>query len=169
MNIFAQILGFVATLTSILAFQLKTHKQIMVAQIATSGVFIIHYILLGGYAGAAINVVAVVRNIVFYNRDKKIFASRWWTAIFAVLITAVGSIFAVSEGWVALFFIVGMVLNTISFSMVDPQKVRVLILFAAPMLLVYNILLSSVAGSVNEVLGWSSAAIGLIRYRKKKT
>ncbi len=166
--IIAQILGFVATFFSVLTFQLKTHKHLMLSQMGAAVFFGLHYLLLGAYAGAAINAVALLRDIVYYNKDKKLFASPIWTALFAIAIGAAGLAFWQNDGWYALIITVAMVLNTISFSFTDPQKVRVTILFSSPLLLVYNILTFSFGGIINELLAEISTVVGLIRYRRKK-
>ncbi len=169
MQILTQILGFVATFFSVLTFQLKTHKHLMLSQMGAATFFAIHYFLLGAYAGAAINAVALIRNVVFYHKDKKIFASPVWTVLFAVAIGAVGLCFWKTDGCYALIVTVAMVLNTVSFSFTDPQKVRVTILFSSPLLLIYNILTFSIGGVINELLAEISTVVGLIRYRKRKT
>ena len=41
------------------------------------------YFLLGAYTGLALDIVGVLRDVVFYNKDKKWESSNWWTEFFA--------------------------------------------------------------------------------------
>ena len=56
---------------SVSSFQLNKHKHIMLVQIAATALFGLQYFLLGAYTGLALDIVGVLRDIVFYNKDKK--------------------------------------------------------------------------------------------------
>lgn len=172
MEIVAQIIGFCAMVTSVMTFQFKKHKHLMILQTATAVLFTVHYWMLGqfcnmpsAYTGAAINLIAVARDIVYYHKDKKIFVSNWWTVGFSAAIAVVGIIFW--EDWRSLLVIVAMVLNTVSFSFINSQKVRATLLISSPILLVYDILTNSWGGTVNEIISEISIIVGLVRYKKR--
>lgn len=163
----AQIVGICALILSTLSFQLKTRKQILIAQIFTVVMFSLHFAMLGAVTGAAMNATSIVRNIVFYNRDKKFFSGNIWVAIFVAVNIIVGAIFW--QDWTSLLCISAMAINTVSMSLKDPQHVRAVMLASSPFFLVYSILTYSVGGTVNELIAGTSGVIALIRYRKKES
>ncbi|MBQ9859932.1 MAG: YgjV family protein [Clostridia bacterium] len=167
-EIIGQMFGILAMVFSILTWQMNSHKKMMVMQIICASTFVVHYVLLGAYTGAVVNGVAVVRNIIFYHREKKIFSGVGWVILFAALMAVCGAVSGYREGWISLFMIVGMVINTLSLSCTNPQLVRKIILCSSPLMLVYNILTISIGGIINESLSMCSAVSALIRTAQTK-
>ena len=122
------------------------------------------YFLLGAYTGLALDIVGVLRDVVFYNKDKKWASSNWWTVFWAASMIVVG-IFTY-QNWMSLFMMAAMALNTVLFSFTKPKLVRTTILISS--LLVYNILTGSIGGVINELFTEISSVVGIIRYDIKK-
>ena len=74
----SQVIGFVGTIVSFIIFQQNKRSRIIGLQILSTSLFAVHYILLGAFTGAALNLIAVTRSIVFYNNDKKWAKSPAW-------------------------------------------------------------------------------------------
>lgn len=166
MKIIIQVIGIAAMIGSVYSFQLNKHKHIMIAQIIATALFGIQYYLLGAFTGVALDAVGVIRDIVFYNKDKKWASGNIWTVIFALMMVTVGII--TYQNYISLFMITAMVLNTISFSFTKSKMVRRTILIASPFLLVYNILTGSLGGIINEIFAEISSVIGMLRHDIKR-
>ena len=166
MKILIQIIGIVAMICSVSSFQLNKHKHIMLVQILATALFGLQYFLLGAYTGLALDIAGVLRDIVYYNKDKKWASSNWWT-VFWVLVMLVVGIFTY-QNWISLLMTAAMMLNTVSFSFTKPKLVRTTILISSPLLLVYNILTGSIGGVINELFTEISSVVGIIRYDIKK-
>lgn len=166
MNIITQIIGIAAMFFSVFSFQMNKHKHIMLMQILATFMFGMQYFLLGAYTGMAVDIVATVRGIIFYNRDKKWAQSKLWIILFALMFVISG-IFT-WQGAESLFVITAMVLNTFSFSFTNPKLVRSTILLSSPLMLIYNILTGSIGGVINEICVEISSVVGLLRYDIKK-
>ena len=162
----AQIVGICALIASTLSFQLKTRKQILIAQLITVVLFTTHFAMLGAVTGAAMNATSIVRNIVFYNRDKKIFSGNIWVVVFIAVNIIAGIIFW--EDWRSLLCISAMAINTVSMSMKKPQHVRAVMLASSPFFLLYNLQTGSIGGVGNELIAEISGVIALVRYHKKE-
>lgn len=162
----AQFVGICAMLASVLSFQLSTRKKIIKAQIITVILFSLHFLMLGAFTGAAMNATSLVRNFVFLNKDKRFFNGKVWVVIFVLINIITGVVFW--QNWVSVLSIAGMVINTISLSLKDAQKVRVVMLMSSPFVLLYSIFTGSVGGVINEVFSEVSAIYALIRYRNKQ-
>lgn len=166
MDIFIQIIGIVAMIFSVFSFQMNKHKHIMIMQIAATSFFGLQYFLLGAYTGMAVDIVATIRGIVFYNKDKKWASSNIWIGVFVALFIISG-IFT-WNGPSSLLMTAAMVLNTFSFSFTKPKLVRPTILVSSPMVLIYDILTGSIGGIINEVCVEISSIVGLLRYDLKR-
>lgn len=169
MNIFIQITGIVAMIFSVFSFQMNKHKQIMIMQIIATSLFGLQYFLLGAYTGMAVDIIATIRGIVFYNKDKKWASNNIWLIIFVALFIVSG-IFT-WQGPSSVLMVGAMVLNTFSFSFTKPKLVRSTILISSPLILIYNILSGSIGGIINELCVEISSIVGLFRYdiRRKHT
>ncbi len=158
----AQILGFGGALFNAFSFQQKTRKGILAFQICSTGTFILHYILLNAFTGAALNVIAILRAIVFINSDKKWAKSPIWLGVFIFL--SVGSSLVTWETWYSILPAIGMTLSSISYWMKNETKIRVITLVSSPFWLVYNFISGSMGGTLTEFIVMSSIIIGIIRY-----
>jgi asparagine N-glycosylation enzyme membrane subunit Stt3 len=64
--------------------------------------------------------------------------------------------------------LLGLVINTVCMSLYDADKVRKSILVSCPLVIIYDIFVLSYSGIVYESVAMVSAAVGLIRYYKRK-
>lgn len=159
-------LGFVAFALTFLSYQCKTQKRLLVVQTIATASIMISYGLLGALAGMALNICCIVRNFIYYNRDKKIFSGRLIPYLLAALM-AVVSILS-WQGPITLLITVGLMVNTVFLSFDDPQRLRYSILLTSSLILIYNVFVSSMGGICNEAIAIISSIIGIIRYRKLK-
>ncbi len=166
MNIVIQIISIAAMLFSVFSFQMNKHKHIMIMQILATTLFGLQYFLLGAYTGMAVDIVATLRGIVFYHRDKEWAKSNIWIAVFIIMFILSG--FLTWQGPSSLLMTSAMILNTFSFSFTKPKLVRSTILISSPLVLIYNILTGSIGGIINEVCVELSSIIGLLRYDIKR-
>ena len=159
-----QALGIVAVILGFITYQMKSTKALLVVNMITCGVFCAHYLLIGAISGFALNAVALVRNIVYTNRDKKLFSSPIWPYVFATIMLAAGILSW--QGWSSILVVVALVLNTLALSLKNAQHIRFSLLISCPMVLIYDVLLRSYGGAVYESMSIISAIIGIVRFRK---
>ncbi len=162
MNIAAQVVGFIGTIILFISYQQNTQKRIMLCHIMASGVFIIHFLMLGLYTGAAMNIVGICRATVYSQRDKKWANSPIWMYFFATAF-AVAGIITYENPW-SILPTVAMVLSSVSFFLKNPKKIRLLTFPALPMWLIYNVVNLSYAGIITECMNIISMSIAIVRY-----
>ena len=165
--IIGQIFGIIAVILGFVTYQVRTQKKLLFVQILTTLVFVIHYLLIGAVSGMALNMVAMVRNIVYSRRDLKIFSGKGWPAIFAVIMGIMGLLSW--QGWYSVFVVLGLVINSLCMAFKDPQKIRKSILVTSPLVLIYDAFALSVGGMIYESVAIVSALVGILRFRKGKT
>ncbi len=170
MNTAAQIIGIIAMMLSVTSFQMKTKKMIIVLQCLTGVVFATHYFMLPdgiGLAGAVVNVIAIVRNLVFYFNYKPIFKSRFWVVFFCVVMG--GSAIVSRPEPISVFMCIAMVFNTLAVAAEKPIDTRKRILISSPFAFVYNVVIMSIGGIMNEALVEIITLITFIRETKKNS
>ena len=161
-EIAGQIISLIAVILSFITYQMKSKKGIMVMLSVATGISCIAYALLGGTVALVLNLVSIVRNVCFYHKDKKILSSKAVPIVLA-LIMGFLSIFT-WEGAHSVFFVVGLMLNTLAMGYFNAQNLRWSILLTSSLIMIYNLFIPSIGGTVNEVVAITSAVIGLIRY-----
>lgn len=165
--IIGQIFGIVAIILGFVSYQLKTQKQVLFCQAVVGGVFLLHYALIGAVSGMAMNIISLIRNIIYAVRGGRAETkfSKAIPFIFTVLMGIMG-ILSWSE-WYSIFVFLGLVINSYCMSFKDPQNIRKSILVTSPLVLIYDIFALSIGGAVYESVAIVSSVIGIIRMKKK--
>lgn len=163
--IIGQAMGFIAVVLGFLSFQMRTQKQLLLVQTATTIAFCIHYYLIGATSGLMMNLLGIARNLAYYHKDKPIFSGKKCPIFFAVVMGAVGLLSW--QGYYSIFVVLGLVLNTVCLSFTDPQKIRRSILLTSPLVLIYDAFVLSIGGMIYESVVIVSSVIGILRYRKQ--
>ena len=166
LNLLAQIIGFGGTALTIIAYQQNKRKKILLCTVISAALFAIHYIILGAYTGAIMNILAASRSLVFMNNTKKWAKSKIWVAVFMVIYTV--ACIATWDKWYSVLPLIAMLLTTVSNWFQSEKKIRFLTFPSSPCWLVYNILNASYAGIITEIFVMSSLIIAIIRFDLKK-
>lgn len=165
MKLIGQILAIGGVFFTVLTYQMRTNRRILITQSLSSLCFCLSYFMLGAYPAAVLNIIAIGRNLLFsYTEHKSRTLRRALPPLFAVLM-ALGGMMS-WQGPTSLLVIVALILNTLALGMHNPRLLRTSILITSPMVLGYNCTVGSYGGIINESLAIASAVIGLIRYRK---
>lgn len=73
-HIIGQIASIIGMILTIISFQMKTRKQIILLQTAGSAFYLVSFFLLGKWAPVCLNVVFLFRNFLCYFRKDKAWA-----------------------------------------------------------------------------------------------
>ena len=84
MKIAAQVVGLVGIICSLLSFQQKERKHVMLFQMTASALFCIQLFMVGAITGGCVDSISFVRTVVFSQNDKKWAASPVWLGVFIV-------------------------------------------------------------------------------------
>ena len=175
-EIFAQGIGVVAMFFNILSYQCKKQKTIIVLQLLGSALFAVNFLLLGALVGGILNMICVVRAVVYLYKDK-LKADRWpWLALFiATYLTSYILNFTVfgkaPTAWnllVEMIPVIGTTAINVGFMLKDAASVRKCALVGSPCWLTYNLIVFSLGAILCEVFTLCSVGIGMLRLDKKK-
>lgn len=165
-QLLGQALGILATVITGISYQMNTKRSLLLVQTAATACTCLAYLFLGAASGFALNVVCIIRNVVFYFQKG---SGKGHTVPAFVLAAAMVVLGALSwQGAVSLLIIIALAANTIFLSFGDPQLLRKSILGTSSLVLAYNIFVFSLGGIANESLAILSSIVGIIRYRKEK-
>lgn len=166
-EIIGQALGILALCLTIICFQFNSQKKILVMQIITSILFMTNLLLLGGFAGALLNIHGICRALVFYQRGRHKWAdSPIWIVVFIILAGVCVAVTYNSPADILPF--IGTVFTTFALSSTDPKIIRRLTLPSSPCWGIYHALQHNIGGTLNEVFVCASIVVAMFRYDFKK-
>lgn len=161
-----KIIGYIAILSSMLIYQQKTRKNLLICKALNDVLWIAHYFLLGAYTGAIVTCVALIREVVFFRSDWRSRNSKYILVIF-LCVSALCTAFTWG-GVFSLFAMLCSMLSIVSFWIGDPKVSRIMAFPISSCMLIYGVANGSVAALINEILVMVSSAIGIIKHDRKK-
>lgn len=188
-DILVQGIGFIAIAMNIISVQFNKHWLIMLFKSLGSLFFSIQYLLLGAFTGMVMDLVGVIRNFVFANNVKKGKSNKWWIVFFSI-ITAVSGIITIVLTWnktiesltrwssnvkiltalavfLSIISVLAKLISTIGYGAKNPHTIRMINLPTFSMWIVYNFMVTSIAGILSDSMSIGSIIIAEIRYRDK--
>ena len=162
MYVAAQILGFIAFLISLYAYQKVNKKDILLCMVISNIINLVHYLMLGAYSGCITKVLAIFRNYFIILKDKyKKLSSVLFLIIFILIYIGV-SIYTFTN-ILSLFPLVAAIIYIIPTWLGNSKTVKKTALFCYILWLIYNIYVLSIAGATANIVSIVSIIIGLKR------
>ena len=165
-DIITQAIGGLGMLAIFYSFQKNKNRQILGILIIGMSFFSIHFIMLGSYTGAALNILSVVRNGILLFRPRKWAQSKCWLYIFFAVYIAAGII--TWESMISLVPMAGMIFGTLAVFAKETKNIRRFSLVCSVGWLIYNIYNLSIPGIITEISVEISIIIAMFKYDFKK-
>lgn len=166
MELIGKIIGYIAVGVSIIIYQQKTKKGLLICKAVADALWIIHYLCLGGYSGAAITGVALLRELLFIR--SKIEDTKGKIVLVCFLGASIGCSILTWSSIFSLFALLGSMMSVISFWIGKPKISRWMAFPISACMLTYGLSIGSVAVVINEILTISSSIIGILVIDRKK-
>ena len=163
-ELIGQILGILATVLTFVSYQFNTKRSLLFIQTAATAATCLAYFFLDADSGFVLNIVCIGRNLVYYFQESGTKANRISAGALALIMAVTGAFSW--QGWYSLLIIVALAINTLVLSLGDAQILRKSILLTSGMILIYNIIVFSLGGILNEGVAIASSVIGILRFRK---
>lgn len=169
MDVIIQLIGFLGLAMSILAFQFKRHRGIVLCKATAELVFALQYILLGAWTAAVLDFISVIRNFLYSNSVKKNRSTTPVIIIFGVFVVFTG--FFTYDGILSLLPIGSKLLTTISYGIKQEKWLRLITLPSCILWIIYNLFVGSIAGAVTDSVTFVSLLIAIYKFdiRQQKT
>ena len=172
--VLSQVFVIINAILSMVTYQLKTRKSILIVSFMALIANGVVYTLLSAWSGLAMVFVAMTRNIIFMIDEKKNGKRDKITKKDIIILLVLYTISIVSaiytyEGILSMMSVVATMLYTYSVWQKKTKTYKILGIIMEIIWIIYNIYIFSIMGIVLDVLLLLSAIIGLIReYKMKK-
>lgn len=160
--VLAQIFGLLGAISMLLSSWQKTRNKVLTFLILDSIFYLIEYIILGALSGAFINVVSIIRTIIFKYKDKnKIFQSNIILLLILLLYILVG-VFTYN-GLISIFPVVASILYAIVLWQDNVKKIRLGSAIMILSFLIYNIAVGAYLSILVELVLLISSITAIIK------
>ena len=168
MTFAAQIIGLLAVATFLLSYQQKKRKNIIFLNATSRVLYIIQYIMLGAFEGAALDIMGTFSSVAAQNKDKG-FIRKHVKAVF-ILINAVIFLIGILlyKNIFSIFPVIGVFLHTSAFWISDEKTIRRVSFLGSPFWLIYNLASCAYGSAVGDLLTMVSIGIAIYRYDIKR-
>lgn len=166
--IIAQIFGLFAILFWGLSIQYKKKEDILEFQIYASLCYAVQFFLLKGYAAMVIDLIAVIRLIIFYKeqKSKKDIDKKW---LYIFLLLTIGSGAFTYDGLISVIPILTGVFYTASTWHKNTKYLRIFYIVCAILWSFYNFAYGALTAVIGNLLEIISGIIGMIRFDRKRS
>ena len=161
-DFFIQAIGFCGTILFFLSFQCRHNRNLFRVQLASYLCYTTHLLLLGAVTGGISYVLNTVRSFCLSSNSAFLKSKRMCAILCALqLLTLVFT----WGGWWSCLPVIANIASTIGGYTHNPRKVRIAGMFVnSPLWIVYDILVGSWAGVVDELVSEASVLISIYRY-----
>lgn len=162
---YEQVLGWVAALLVVSSFQCGSRRSIILMQVFSCLAFSVHFALLGAWAGAALNLLGVLRLVTALSFERYPLTRQLYLLFFPLIWAITGW---VAESWTDMLPAIGYTLGTLAVMQRDLLHMRLLYLLAHPFWLAYNLLVGSQGGTAVEILNIVSSSLAIRRQHAER-
>ena len=164
-KILPQIIGLLAVALFLLSYQMKKRRGIIITNVVSRVLYILQYLLLGAFSGAALDILGTVSSVVA-ERKHTSFIKKHLRLIFLsvnISIIAVGLVIAViNKSLLDIFPIIGVLLHTSAFWISDEKIIRRVSLAGSPFWFIYNFLSRAYGSALGDIFTMVSIVIAII-------
>lgn len=160
--ILIQLIGFIGTGLFFASFQCKTNKNLFRIQFLSYLFYTLHLLLLGAVTGGISYVINTVRSFCLGSRSDFLKSRTMCIIICGMQLIAM---VVTWNGWISILPVAANIASTIGGYTHNARKVRVAGIFVnSPLWIIYNIIVGSWAGIVDEIISEASMILSIIRF-----
>ena len=157
-----QLIGLVGTALYLASFQCRENKKLFRVQLFSYVFYTVHMLLLGAATGGISYMINCLRSFCLSGK-RKFGKSRAMCAVLCLLQLA--GLWLTWGGWISLLPVIANIASTVGGYTRNPKKVRIAGMFInSPLCIVYNVIVGSWAGILDEVIGEASMIVSVVRY-----
>ncbi|MDD5823060.1 MAG: YgjV family protein [Firmicutes bacterium] len=161
-----QAIGFAGTIVFFLSFQCRSNKNLFRVQFLSYVCYIVHLLLLGAMTGGMSYMLNAFRSFCLGSSNEKLKSWRMCACICAMQLVVLALTW---ESWISILPIVANLASTIAGYTKNARKIRIAGIFInSPLWIVYNVIVGSWAGILDEVVSELSMIISIIRFGWKE-
>ena len=160
--LFVQMIGFAGTILFFASFQCRNNKNLFRLQFLSYLFYTVHLLLLGAVTGGISYVINTFRSLCLGSNWT--FAHRREMCVIICLMQF-AALYFTWAGWISLLPVAANVAATIGGYTHNPRKIRLAgMLINSPLWIIYDIIVGSWAGILDELVSEASMIISIVRY-----
>lgn len=160
--ILIQGIGFAGTILFFLSYQFKSNKSLFRVQLVSYLCYTVHLLLLGAVTGGMSYVLNTVRSFCLSSKSRFL-KSR--TMGWVICILQMVTLFFTWGGWWSILPVAANIASTIGGYTYNARKIRIAGMFInSPLWIIYDIIVGSWAGILDEIVSEASMIISIYRY-----
>lgn len=175
MNVFAQLIGILAMSANVVSYQFKSKRAILACQLVGAILFAVNMFLLDAIMGGILNIIGILRAIVYMHRERfennVSLINIGFILLYALSYIAVFTVFgkeaSLANFLIELLPIIGMSVMTVGFSGKNAKTIRICGFINSPCWLIYNCVNFSIGGILCEAISLFSAIFAYVRLDMK--
>ena len=164
MMIAAQGVGILAVITFLFSYQLKKRKHIILVNGLSSVLYVLQYMMLGAFGGAALDILSTIATFTAQHKEKKWIAKHLKTVIIALNLSMIVAGLTLYQNIFSLCPILGAIFQTGAFWISEERKIRLVSFLGAPFWFIYNITSCAYGSAIGSVLCMISIGTAICRY-----
>ena len=160
--ILIQAIGFIGTVIFFLSYQCKQNKNLFRVQFVSYLCYTTHLLLLGAVTGGISYILNTVRSFCLGSKIKFLKSPAMCGIICALQLV---TLYFTWDGWYSVLPVAANIAATVGGYTHNPRKIRIAGIFInSPLWIVYNVIVGSWAGILDEIVSEASMIISIIRY-----
>ena len=157
-----QLIGLIGTVLFFASFQCRSNKALFRVQLVSYGCYTVHLLLLGATTGGISYILNAIRSFCLGSKIK--FAR---SKAICVLLCALqlAALYVTWSGWISILPVAANIAATIGGYTHNARKIRVVgMLINSPLWIIYDGMVGSWAGILDEIASEVSMIVSIIRY-----
>ena len=160
--IFIQAIGFLGTILFFLSYQCKSNKNLFRIQFISYLCYTVHLLMLGAITGGISYILNTVRSFCLGSQNSLLKTKRM---CFIICMLQMVTLLFTWDGWWSILPVAANIAATIGGYTYNARKIRVAGIFInSPLWIVYDVIVGSWAGILDEIVSEASMLLSIYRY-----
>ena len=160
--VFIQAIGFAGTFLFFFSYQCKRNENLFRVQFISYLCYTVHLLLLGAVTGGISYILNTIRSFCLGSKYD-LLKGKWMCGIICIL--QLITLFVTWSGWYSILPVAANIAATIGGYTHNGKKIRAVgMLINSPLWILYNIIVGSWAGILDEIVSELSMVISICRY-----
>jgi len=160
--ILIQAVGILGTVLFFLSYQCKSNKNLFRVQFVSYLCYTAHLLMLGAVTGGISYILNTVRSFCLGSKNDFL---KGKTMCWTICILQVVTLYFTWGGWWSILPVAANIASTIGGYTYNARKIRIAGMFVnSPLWIVYNIIVGSWAGIIDEIVSEASMILSVYRY-----
>ncbi len=160
--LFTQFLAILGAVLYFLSYQCRNNRKLYATQFFSYLVYTVHFIILGAMTGGLSYILNLARSLFLASKWKFARSNKMCVILCSIQIVILVTTWS---GWISFLPICANIASTIGGYTHNAQKIRIAGIFInSPLWIIYDFIIGSWAGAIDELASMASGIISIRRY-----